>query len=457
MLKSNEKLFLFTQKLLDLIVAAFAWYISFKIRFHIFEGQSGLEELYLKLSPFIILLTYYFFSKNGLYKSLRFRSRYSEILTVFKANSIAIFTFIILIYFFSESRISRGMLGGYFFLSQFSLIILRLSVRNFLRSLRRKGRNLRHILLVGHGNQIKEYVSTVKNFKDAGIRFVGWIDSGDLNTKFEIQGLDIGLEEAKTTLHPDTIIIGYPGNLSQKVEDILKLNYNDLVPIQVIPDLSYSFIGHQIDDFAGIPIMSFNHPRLSTTDTVIKRCFDFCAVLVGLIIISPLLLILALMVKLSSKGPILYGQERMGLDGKKFQMWKFRSMKMDAEKDTGAVWAKENDPRRTNIGSFLRSTSLDELPQLLNVLVGNMSLVGPRPERPIFVEKFRNEIPAYMLRHKMKAGITGWAQVNGWRGDTSLEKRIECDIYYIKNWSLWLDVKIIFLTFLKGFINKNAY
>ena len=172
---------------------------------------------------------------------------------------------------------------------------------------------------------------------------------------------------------------------------------------------------------------------------------------------STLLLFIAFLVKLSSRGPIFYGQERMGLDGTSFTMWKYRSMRVDAELQTGAIWAQENDPRRTKIGTFLRSTSLDELPQLWNVLKGDMSLVGPRPERPVFVDQFKGQIPAYMLRHKVKSGITGWAQVNGWRGDTSLEKRIECDIYYIKNWSLWLDIKILFMTLYSGFVNKNAY
>lgn len=203
--------------------------------------------------------------------------------------------------------------------------------------------------------------------------------------------------------------------------------------------------------------MQLNKPPLREIDLFIKRLFDLVITFIGMVFISPLLFLLAILVKITSPGPVLYAQERMGLDGKIFKMWKFRSMKVGAESETGAVWAKENDPRRTRFGTFLRKTSLDELPQLWNVLKGDMSLVGPRPERSVFIEKFKKEIPAYMLRHRMKAGITGWAQVNGWRGNTSLEKRIDCDIYYIKNWSIWLDLKILFLTFLKGFINKNAY
>jgi len=176
-----------------------------------------------------------------------------------------------------------------------------------------------------------------------------------------------------------------------------------------------------------------------------------------LILLSPVFLVLAFLIKVTSRGTVLYAQERMGVDGRIFKMWKFRSMHMDAEKKTGAVWATEDDQRRTGLGAFLRATSLDETPQLWNIFVGQMSVVGPRPERPIFVEKFKEQIPNYMLRHRMKAGLTGWAQVNGWRGNTSLEKRIEYDLFYIRNWSLLLDIKILFLTFYQGFINRNAY
>ena len=199
----------------------------------------------------------------------------------------------------------------------------------------------------------------------------------------------------------------------------------------------------------------FNEPNFKSFNLFIKRVLDITACSLGLVLISPLLMIISAIVKISSKGPIFYGQVRMGVDGREFKMWKFRSMRTDDSNHEG--WTVKDDPRVTAIGKFIRKTSIDELPQLWNVVTGDMSLVGPRPERPKFVHEFKKDIPAYMLRHKMKAGITGWAQVNGWRGDTSIPKRIECDLWYIKNWSLWLDVSIIFLTFWKGFINKNAY
>lgn len=211
-----------------------------------------------------------------------------------------------------------------------------------------------------------------------------------------------------------------------------------------------------VEEFDGLPLISLQESPHYGWNLVGKRSLDIALSTVALLITGPLLLLVAAIIKLTSSGPVLYRQERMGLDGRTFQMLKFRSMRNDAEDDTGPVWAARDDERRTGIGALLRRTSLDELPQLVNVLKGEMSLVGPRPERPVFIEEFRKRIPRYMLRHKVKAGITGWAQVNGWRGDTSIEKRIECDLFYIENWSLFFDLRILWLSFWKGFIHRNA-
>jgi exopolysaccharide biosynthesis polyprenyl glycosylphosphotransferase len=231
---------------------------------------------------------------------------------------------------------------------------------------------------------------------------------------------------------------------------------NSLAETIVLPDLSHSLVGYSINDFYGVPMIMINEPNIKSRSIIFKRSFDILFSTFGLIVLFPMFLVISLIVKFTSKGTVLYSQERMGIDGKKFKMYKFRSMSSDATVNTEG-WTVKNDSRITPFGRFLRKSSLDEFPQLWNVLLGNMSLVGPRPERPAYVEKFREEIPTYMLRHKMKAGMTGWAQINGWRGDTSIEKRIECDIYYIRNWSLWMDVTIIVMTFWRGFINKNAY
>jgi len=458
MFKTHEKTFNFLQKSLDATFVIICWFVAYYLRFeYMKDGQSGLFILFIKFSPLLAILSVYFFHRFDLYRSLRFNSRYREIMTVFYANSSAILAFVTILYFFAESRLSRLTLIYYFLISTFVLIFLRIMVRNYLRIIRQKGRNLRHVLLIGSGRQVAQYVSTAREFKDSGIRFLGWIDGGELPDIKNIPILEMSLKKAKTLLKPDAIVIGYSSAKSHKVEEILRDHHNDLIPLQILPDLTYSLIGHQIEDFAGIPVLTFNQPNFGAIPLFLKRAIDSFGSLCGLLVLSPLLFLLSLLVKLTSPGPIFYAQERMGLDGRPFNMWKFRTMRVAKEGDDKNTWTTENDPRKTKFGNLLRKSSLDELPQLWNVLTGDMSIVGPRPERPFFVRKFREEIPGYMLRHKMKAGITGWAQINGWRGNTSIEKRIECDNYYIKNWSLWMDIKIIFLTFWKGFINKNAY
>lgn len=455
MLKDHSREFNLLQRLADLLVVLCSWYAIYFLRFHIFEGDPGPEFIFAKASFALVLVSAIFFSREGLYESYRLSTRQKEILQILKANFFAVISFIVVLYFLSDKRLSRAVMLGYALVSTFSLVFFRLSIRTYLRKIRARGKNLRRMLLVGHGWIIEEFVKSIHHNPDAGIRFVGWVDSSGLAGKYHIPEIQSSLEIARSSIHPDQIIIGYMGEKTSNVHELLKNNFNDVVPIIVLPDLSYSFVGHKIEYFAGLPALAVNQPDISDLDILFKRLFDFISSMIGLLFLSPILIIIACLVKLTSPGPIFFGQERIGLDGRKFKMWKFRSMKVSAEQES--TWTVKDDPRRTRIGTFLRQTSLDELPQLWNVLVGDMSLVGPRPEQPQYVNKFRHEIPAYMLRHKMKAGITGWAQVNGWRGDTSLKERISCDLYYIKNWSFWLDLKILFLTFWNGFFNKNAY
>lgn len=457
-LKNQERTFNFFQKSLDVLIVLVCWLLAYVFRFHLQDGgQPGLENVFLRLSLLIALLTTWSFHQNGLYRSLRFSSRYREILAVLRANTQAVLGLVIILYFFAEERLSRLTILYFYFLSSFMLILFRIMVRNFLRTLRRRGHNLRHFLLIGNSPQIEQYIHMIRAFKDSGIRFIGWHDSGGLNQDTEIPNLEQAFDEIRAQHNIDGIVIGYRNTETEKLETFLKKNYDELFPIHVLPELTYSFVGHQVEDFSGVPVLILNQPNLNPFALMIKRAIDMLGAGVGLLILLPFLFLIALLVKLTSKGPIFFAQERMGLDGQHFKMWKFRSMRPAPPDQVNPGWTVENDPRRTPFGTFLRKTSLDELPQLWNVFIGDMSLVGPRPEQPFYVEKFRREIPGYMLRHKMRAGITGWAQVNGWRGDTSIAKRIECDNYYIKNWSLWFDFKILFLTFWKGFINKNAY
>lgn len=228
--------------------------------------------------------------------------------------------------------------------------------------------------------------------------------------------------------------------------------------VKVIPDIfELILLKSHVEELDGIPIVDVSHTPLTGWPSLVKRVIDIAGSMVALVLFSPIMLLIALLIKSTSKGPVFFRQQRMGLDGKPFSMLKFRTMHQDAEKHTGPIFSSPGDPRKTRFGHFLRKSSLDELPQLFNVLRGDMSLVGPRPERPTFVEQFKRTIPQYMLRHKVKAGMTGWAQVNGWRGDTSIKKRIEFDIFYIENWSFSFDFKILWLTLTKGSFHKNAY
>jgi Undecaprenyl-phosphate glucose phosphotransferase len=255
----------------------------------------------------------------------------------------------------------------------------------------------------------------------------------------------------------DQVIIALPLEQQAVVKQLMEQLALRTVDVKVVPDLyQYITLYGGLEEFGGLPIISLQGDPMDGWSRVGKRIFDILFSLVAIALSAPIMLVTALMVKLTSRGPILYQQERMGMDGRTFHILKFRTMRIDAEV-TGAKMASADDPRRTPIGTFLRKYSIDELPQFFNVLVGDMSLVGPRPERPVFIEEFKRQIPRYHLRHKVKAGITGWAQINGLRGQTSIQKRIEYDLYYIENWSLLMDLKILVRTALGGFLSKNAY
>lgn len=454
MLKSHERQITLLQKSLDFLILLVAWSAAFLLKFESFS--SGYTEKYFNLFIPVVILSYYFLRREGVYSSQRLKGWWSEPFATFAANSYSFFAIIIFFYFIGgQEKVSREFLIYYYLLSSSFLLLSKISIRMLLLHLRRKGHNLRHIVLFGSGPQAADYVNEIKSRKELGLEIKYWVDSNGLCDQFEIPCLENFNQQICREVKPDYIVFSYNLRDYNKIEKVLGDVKNELVNTIILPDVSFALIGYEIGEFNGIPLISINQPKLSHRNMIMKRVFDVLLSGLGLIILSPLLLLISLLVKFSSPGPIFFGQKRMGLDGQIFTMWKFRSMKMDNSESPG--WTVENDPRRTAIGKFLRSSSIDELPQLWNVFVGDMSLVGPRPEQPHFVNEFRDNIPSYMLRHRMKAGITGWAQVNGWRGDTSLVSRIECDIYYIKNWSIWLDVRIIFMTLWKGFINKNAY
>jgi len=343
------------------------------------------------------------------------------------------------------------------------LVTVRMVLRHLLRSLRSRGMGTARALIVGEGASADLLMARLERYPELGLSLMGRLVSEDsrdrnANTRVPVLGSYRDLPSVLASGKFDEIWFVLPRSQGDRLDELLRQVRDETIDLRIIPDLDeYVRLGCLIEDFSGLPVMGLNDSPLEGWGSTFKRFTDFVLALAALIVLSPILLVVAVAVRLSSPGPVFYRQQRMGLDGQVFEMLKFRSMPVDAEAHTGPVWATASDNRKTKVGSILRATSLDEFPQLWNVVKGEMSLVGPRPERPFFVNRFRNEIPGYMLRHKVKAGITGWAQVNGWRGDTSLERRIECDLYYIRHWSYWLDWKILWLTIWRGFIHRNAY
>jgi len=457
MFKKQARTLSVVQRLADALATFAAWMTAFIIRFIILKGgQTGFFDEFLLLSILLIVLVLIYSTRNHLYESTRYFPWYREILQVIKSQLQATVTFVVILYFAWPMRLSRFSILLYLGLGLLYALIMRGLVRSVLNRARRKGKNLRHVLIIGRGDSLKDYLQLLTETPEKGIRIISWVDSDGAAADFGI--IETKLEEL--TLEgpdaPDAVIIGYNDGSQDHLNKILSIFNKTFIRIFIVPDVENVFIGYTIEEFHGVPLMTVNSTNITMINAVIKRVIDIIGASIGMLLLSPLYLIIGVLVKATSRGPVFYSQERMTLEGKLFKMYKFRSMRTDAETD-GAQWASPDDDRRTPIGAFLRSTSIDEFPQLWNVFKGDMSLVGPRPERPVFIDKFKDEIPSYMLRHRMKTGLTGWAQVNGWRGDTSLEKRIEFDLYYIRNWSLFLDLKIVLLTVIKGFINDNAY
>ena len=452
-------------RVVDASVIGAVWLFSYWLRFNLplIEVTKGFPEFqsYAALCPLVMALWIIVFSNLGVYQSRRMLRRTHEVFLLLKAHGVAMVFFLALTYMFSEYKYSRAVMVYFGLLGGLMLVAFRLSLRNSLRTLRRRGYNLRHVLIVGEGPAVETLISRIDKFPELGLRVVGVLCHPD--SKFtEIRGKPVlgryhQVGETVRAQKVDRLLIALPRQHASELDVVLSSLKDDTVDIQLVPDIhEYVTLGCEIEDFDGIPIVSLNDSPLDGWGAVAKRATDLLVSLLALVILAPIFLLLCVLIKLTSRGPVFYRQERMGLDGRTFKMIKFRSMKTDAETQ-GARWAQAGDSRRTPIGAFLRATSLDELPQFWNVFCGDMSLVGPRPERPVFVQQFRHEIPHYMLRHKVKAGITGWAQINGWRGNTALDRRVECDLYYIRNWSYGLDWKILFMTLWKGFINKNAY
>ena len=364
--------------------------------------------------------------------------------------------------FYARGELSRTAVLVFLGVSTLALCGSRLAIRLMLRQLRRQGRNIRHVLIVGTGDLALLLIEKIQRHGDFGLRVEGLVaaDGTEVGTRIgghPVLGSVADLPRLVEQTGAELVYLALARAEFAAEQEALTALSDSTASVRLVPDLAQAFrLNASVEDFDGMPVVLVTETPELGWNAVLKRSFDLVASTLGLIVLSPLLALLAILVKLDSPGPVFYTQERVGMSGNRFGMIKFRSMRADAEAH-GPGWSTKEDSRRTRLGEILRRLSLDELPQLWNVFVGDMSLVGPRPERPMYVERFRSSIPGYMLRHHVKAGMTGWAQVNGLRGDTPLEDRIEYDLYYIKNWSLLFDLKIIALTFVRVFRDANAY
>ncbi|HSF15557.1 MAG TPA: undecaprenyl-phosphate glucose phosphotransferase [Vicinamibacteria bacterium] len=462
----------------DLLTTYAALALAYSTRFHtdlvtVSKGVNPFTQ-YLLLLFLVTPLWPVLFYFHGLYNLKRLRSRTDELFSIVWAVTIgtAITLFVALyarVYYLYGPPEESGryeysqLVMGLFVLYD---IVLILTVRTFIRRRRearwRRGVGLRNILIAGAGRLGRTVADKLIDHQEFGFRVVGFLDDrfrGEFTGHRGVPVLggfdDIGTVVERTTV--DSLYIALPLQAHDTIRDLVGFAKREALDVKVAWDyLTDVTTRAGVEDLDGMPIINLSEPPIGGWHWFAKRAMDVAVSSAALALLAVPFAIISLLIKLTSKGPVLYKQERMGLDGKPFTIVKFRSMYHDAEKESGPVWATSNDPRRTPIGRVLRRFSLDELPQFLNVLKGEMSLVGPRPERPSFVKEFKERIPQYMMRHKVKSGMTGWAQINGWRGDTSLEKRIEHDLYYIQNWSLGLDLKILWRTW-RAVLQKHAY
>ena len=468
MIKDNQQHFNRLHVVLDGLVVivsyALAWWLKLSGIFASNHVGVLSFEFYMKALIFIVplyLLLYYAFN---LYTPKRVQGRRLELSNIIMANTVGILIvfagfFLVLSYTEEAKNFSRSMFAYFYIFNIVLEEVERLVVRGFLRSIRRRGYNQKHILLVGYSKAAEQYIDRIKQNPQWGYNIRGILDDNIARGTVYKGVKVIGSIENLTFILPenklDEIAITLGLEEYYKLEKIVSQCEKSGVHTKFIPDYGNIIPTRPYtEDLLGLPVINIRYVPLSNTfNAMIKRLMDIVGSIICIVIFSPVMLLSAILVKITSSGPLIFKQERV----EKFMMYKFRTMYVQTEEEEKKGWTQKNDPRVTKVGGFLRKTSLDEFPQLFNVLKGDMSLVGPRPERPQYVEKFREEIPRYMIKHQVRPGMTGWAQVNGYRGDTSIRKRIEHDLYYIENWTLGLDIKILFLTVFKGFINKNAY
>jgi Undecaprenyl-phosphate glucose phosphotransferase len=476
MVKRYNRLLVMFYVVTDALLACWAFLMAYLIRFEsglipIYRGLPPIEQ-YFNVLPFVAILTPLAFQLQGVYRLRRGRSRVDDFFAILVGSILSVIfgaysTLYYQAYYASEAEKAVGA----FAVSQWVWVLflglniaLTYASREFVREVLerrwRAGIGLKRILIAGVGDLGRMVADRVLQHRELGYQVVGFVDDRAGGDHIGYRGLPLlgtlsEVAEIAQRERVDHLYVALPLEEHSKLLDLVEATSRECIDVKVVPDLlQFIALRARLEDLDGLPIINVNDVPLQGVNAWVKRTMDVVLSLLFLLVLGIPFALIAALVKWSSPGAIFYRQERMGLDGKAFTVYKFRSMHEDAEDASGPIWARDNDPRATPVGRWLRKLDLDELPQLWNVLKGEMSLVGPRPERPFFVEQFKHRIPQYMLRHKVKAGITGWAQVNGWRGNTSLEKRIEYDLYYIENWSVTLDFKIMWLTVVRGLFQR---
>ena len=453
-----------TDWLLVLVCGIAAYYLSNAYELYAALGVEGLPRHYLPVILLADILVALGFPLFTVYRVWRGSSTLTEIKYLTMAWAMVALMLMALAFITkSGSDYSRSWMAVWFVSVWVSLVGTRVVLRLVLRWLRSSGFNQRHIVIVGTGEQATVVAARLQSSSWFGLDIAAFFSGvqNRLPPKFSDKKIISELDELRRFVEDngiDQVWISLPHSEEKTIREVISALEDTTAEIRYVPDIfEYQLMHHSLSEVAGVPVVNISYTAIDGANRILKTLEDYILAFLLLLFASPLMLLIAIGVKMSSPGPVLYRQRRVGWNGKEFTMLKFRSMPVEAERDTGPVWARKSDGRATPFGAFLRKTSLDELPQLINVLRGEMSLIGPRPERPVFVEQYKDEIPHYMKKHLVKAGLTGWAQVHGWRGNTCLHTRIEHDLYYIENWSLWLDIKIIIMTVFRGLVHKNAY
>jgi Undecaprenyl-phosphate glucose phosphotransferase len=443
--------------LIDLFWVAIAWLAAVHLRFSTDLLPAPTQSYDLSAYPWLLFgivpAWHILLRWRGLYDGHRVHSLPSEMRRIVEVCALGTLFLATLTFFGRMAWVSRLTVGVFALLAAAGLITLRIGVRLVLRALRRRGRLCQRVLVVGGGTLAREVESRFARHPERGFHVLGFVGpaAGALGGYEDLHRI---VSEQQV----DQVVIALERSDPASVPKLLRELHDTTAAVRFVPDLlGMETVRGGIEDFDGLPMIRLIESPLVGWNAIAKRVVDLVGATAALVLGAPLFAALAVAVKLSSPGPVFYRQERMGIDGRLFSMIKFRTMVANAEEKTGAVWAVPNDQRRTRLGAFLRKTNLDEIPQFWNVLKGEMSLVGPRPERPEFIREFRAGLPGYMLRHTVKGGLTGWAQVNGCRGNTSIERRLEYDMAYLRDWSLMLDLKILVLTLVRGFNDPNAY